>query len=150
MNIRSVMATALVLGMAGCASTPVPNAALENARAAVRTTEADPNVAKYAALDLEAAKKQLDIAEAAAMRRDDAAVGQPAYLASQTARLAQLRASAKADDARVAEGQEERNRIQLAARDREVAEAKRQADLAAAKEASLKAEADALKAKRHQ
>ena len=41
----------------GCASTPQPNATLESARGAVNSAEADPNVPKYDAVDLETAKK---------------------------------------------------------------------------------------------
>jgi outer membrane protein OmpA-like peptidoglycan-associated protein len=111
---------ALALGIAGCASTPEPNPLLVNARTAVETAQADPNANKYAALDVEAAKKQLDIAEAASARHDEPAIAQPAYLAVQTARLAEARGAAKADDARVAAGQSERDRIQLAARTRDV------------------------------
>jgi outer membrane protein OmpA-like peptidoglycan-associated protein len=137
----------LSLLMCGCASTPAPNAALESARTIVQTAEADPNVSKYAALDLQAAKKDLEIAEAAGAHRDDAAIAQPAYLAAQTARLAQLRASAKADDARVAAGQAERDQIQLAARAREAENAKAARDQEAQKAGRLQAEIDALKAK---
>ena len=68
------------------------------------------------ALDLEAAKKDLALAEAAAAHHKTAEVSQPAYMAAQTARLAQARAAAKADDARVAARPAERDRIQLAAR----------------------------------
>jgi outer membrane protein OmpA-like peptidoglycan-associated protein len=154
MNAKIVMGMGLALILAGCASTPMPNAALENARTVVQTAEADPNVNKYAALDLEAAKKQLDIAEAAAMHHQDAAIAQPAYLATQTARLALAHAAAKADDARVAAGQAERDQIQLAARTRDVANAKMatnaalgQRDVAAEQAARLQAEVDQLKAK---
>lgn len=140
--------------IAGCASAPQPNAALESARSAVRSAEADPNVSKYAALDLQAAQQELQQAEAASMHHQDAAIAQPAYLAAQTAKLAQLRASAKADDARVAAGQTERDQIQLQARAREAANANRAAadanaarDQEAAKAAQLQAEVDALKAK---
>jgi outer membrane protein OmpA-like peptidoglycan-associated protein len=126
---------------------------LENAQAAVNAAEADPNVAKYAALDLETAKKHLDVAQAAAMHHEDAAVDQPAYLAAQTARLAQARADSKADDARVAAGQAERDKIQLDARTRDVATAKLatdtavvQRDEATDKAARLQAEVDQLKA----
>lgn len=140
MNTKLLAGMAMALLIAACVSTPQPNAALESARTIVRSAEADPNVAKYAALDLQAAKQELQVAEAAALHNDDAAVAQPAYLAAQTARLAQLRASAKADDARVAAGQTERAKIQLAARTREV-------DTATEKSASLQAEIDALKAK---
>ncbi len=154
MNAKIVMGMGLALILAGCASTPRPNAALENARAVVQTAEADPNVNKYAALDLEAAKKQLDIADAAAMHHQDAAIAQPAYLAAQTARLALAHGAAKADDARVAAGQAERDQIQLAARTRDVANAKMatnaalgQRDEAAEQAVRLQAEVDQLKAK---
>ena len=150
MNMRYITGMALAAGLAGCASTPMPNAALENARTVVQTTEADPNVARYSALDLEAAKKQLAIAEAAALHHDDATTSQAGYLASQTARLAQLKANAKADDAHVADGQVERDKIQLAARTREAEQAKMAQDQAAARAAALQAEADALKAKKRQ
>jgi outer membrane protein OmpA-like peptidoglycan-associated protein len=148
-----VISVGLMLGMAGCASTPRPNPTLESAQAAVGAAEADPNVSKYAALDLETAKKHLDVAQAAAMHHEDAAVDQPAYLAAQTARLAQARADGKADDARVAAGQAERDKIQLDARTRDVATARLatdtavvQRDEATDKAARLQAEVDQLKA----
>ena len=153
MNARIVMGMALALALTGCVSTPKPNAALESARTAVQAAQADPNVGKYAALDMEAAKKELEVAEAAAARHDDAGVNHPAYLAAQTARLAQARATAKADDARVAAGQAERDKIQLAARTRDVDNAKMatnaalgQRDQATEQSARLQAEVDQLKA----
>jgi outer membrane protein OmpA-like peptidoglycan-associated protein len=146
MNPKLITASALLLLLGACASTPMPTAELDTARTAVRAAEADPNVAKYAALDLETAKKQLDIAEAAAMNKRAADVGQPAYLATQNARIAQARAAAKADDARVAAGQTERDRIQLEARNREIENARVAAQAANAQSAKLQAEIDALKA----
>lgn len=160
MNAKIVISVGLMLGMAGCASTPRPNAALESAQIAVGAAEADPNVAKYAALDLETAKKQLEVAQAAAIHNQEAAIAQPAYLAAQTARLAQARATAKADDARVAAGQSERDKIQLDARTRDVETAKiatdtavgqrdqavGQRDQATEQAARLQAEVDQLKA----
>ena len=153
MNARIVMGMGLALALAGCVSTPKPNAALESARTAVQAAQADPNVGKYAALDMEAAKKELEVADAAAARHDDAGVAHPAYLAAQTARLAQARATAKADDARVAAGQAERDKIQLAARTRDVDNAKMatntalgQRDQATEQAARLQAEVDQLKA----
>ena len=161
MNTKLMMAISAALLASACASTPPTSAALENARSAVASAESNPNVTKYAALDLEAAKKDLAAAEAASMNHDQAGIDQPAYLATQTAQLAQLRASAKADDARVAAGQTERDRIQLAARTREVATADAARDSAnaasalsaadsaasAAEAARLQAQVDALKAK---
>jgi outer membrane protein OmpA-like peptidoglycan-associated protein len=114
----------VALALCACASTPTTNAALENARTAVGSAEADPNVNKYAALDLSIAKKDLEIAETAALQHQESAIAQPAYLAMQTARLAQVKGAAKADDARVAAGETERNQIQLSARTREVDNAK--------------------------
>jgi len=149
MNRNKYVLTGLgvALLMCACASTPPTNAALESARAAVQSAEADPNVSQYDAVDLETAKKNLANAEAAAGHHDDTLTNQSAYLASQTARLAQLRASAKADDARVAAGQGERDKILLASRAREAENAKMARDQEAAKSARLQAELDALKAK---
>jgi hypothetical protein len=150
MNTRLMTAGAFLLAMAGCATTQMPNAELENARAVVASTEANPNVARYSALDLEAAKKDLAAAESAEMQHDEAGASQAAYLASQTARLAQLRAQAKAEDAHVADGQAERDRIQLMARTREMQQAQSAEDQATARAKALQAEADALKAKQQQ
>ncbi len=150
MNLKNTgcfTAMTLAAAVGGCASTPMPNAAVENARTVVATTEADPNVAQYAALDMEAARKQLAIAEAAALKNDEDTASQAGYLAGQLARLAELRATAKADDAHVANGQAERDRIQLAARNREVSQAQTAESIAAARAAALQAEANALKAK---
>jgi outer membrane protein OmpA-like peptidoglycan-associated protein len=152
------MGLALILG--ACVSMPQPNAALENARIAVQTAEADQNVNKYAPLDLDVARKDLSNAENAALHHQDAAIAQSAYLATQNARLAQAHASAKADDARVAAGQVERDQIMLAARTREADNAKlaaanaqrvadsalNQRDQANEETARVKAELDALKA----
>ena len=147
MNTKLLAAMAVAMTFAGCASTPTTNPALENARTAVRSAEADPNVGKYAALDLQAAKNELQEAESAAMKHDEADIAQPAYLAAQTARLAQIKASAKADDARVAAGQTERDRIQLSARTAEVDSAKLARDQATQKASALQSEVDALNAK---
>ena len=124
MNLKLITGMGLALALSACASMPQPNAALEDARAAVQTAEADPNVAKYAPLDLDRARKDLGVAEDAALHHHDTEIAQAAYLATQNARIAQAHAAAKADDARVASGQTERNQIMLAARTREAENAK--------------------------
>jgi outer membrane protein OmpA-like peptidoglycan-associated protein len=124
MNAKIFTGFSMALALGACASMPQPNAALETARAAVQTAEADPNVNKYAPLDLDKARKDLSIAEDASAHHRDAEVDQPAYLATQNARLAQAHGAAKADDARVAAGQVERDQIMLAARTREAENAK--------------------------
>jgi outer membrane protein OmpA-like peptidoglycan-associated protein len=168
MNAKLLTGMGLALALGACVSSPQPNAALESARSAVKSAEADPNVNKYAALDLDAARTDLAIADDAALHHKDAEIAQPAYLAAQNARLAQMHGATKADDARVAAGQSERDRIVLASRNREVQNAKvatnaalDQRDLAAQAAASatqaaasaneeaarLQAEVDQLKAK---
>lgn len=147
MNTKFMAGIGLALMLAACASSPQPNAALETARAQVSAAEADPNVARYAPLDLEAAKKDLALAESAAEHHNDAEVSQPAYMAAQTARLAQARAAAKADDAKVAQGQQERDRIRLAAQQREVNVAVQQRNAASQQAADMQAEMQAMKAK---
>lgn len=124
MYMKLLTGMGLGLALCACVSTPQPNAALESAHAAVQAAESDPNVSKYAALDMETARKDLAIADDAALHHNDAAIAQPAYLAAQNARLAQMHAAAKADDARVAAGQAERDQIVLATRNREVQNAK--------------------------
>jgi outer membrane protein OmpA-like peptidoglycan-associated protein len=154
MNIKFLTALGIALAIAACASTPKPNEALESARTIVQAAEADPNAAKYAALDLQSAKTDLAVADAASMRHDEAGIAQPAYMAAQSARLAQLKGAAKADDARVAAGQAERDSILLTARTNQVDSANRATDAAKIardqatdNSARLQAEIDALKAK---
>jgi outer membrane protein OmpA-like peptidoglycan-associated protein len=147
MNTKLLTGITLALTVVGCATMPPDYPALDTARSAVQSAEADPNVSKYAALDLQTAKTELQDADAAAMKHDETGIIQPAYMATQTAHLAQLKASAKAEDARVAEGQTERDRIQLAARTNEVASATLARDQATQRAAALQAEVDALKAK---
>ena len=124
MNFKPVIGIGTALLLGACVSMPQPNAALETARTAVSTAESDPNAVKYAALDVQAAKNNLAAAEDAYAHHRDLAVGQPAYLATQNARLADARGAAKAYDARVAQGQIERDQITLAARTREADNAK--------------------------
>jgi outer membrane protein OmpA-like peptidoglycan-associated protein len=125
MNTKFLTGVGIALAIAGCASTPRYNEALESARRIVQAAEADPSAAKYAAVDLQTAKSDLAVADAAFTRHDDPSIAQPAYMAAQNARLAQLRGAAKADDARVAAGQAERDSIVLAARTNQVDSANR-------------------------
>jgi outer membrane protein OmpA-like peptidoglycan-associated protein len=161
MNTKLISAISIILAISACASVPKSNPALESARSAIAAAQADPNVSKYAALDLHTARGELDEAEAAAARHDETGISQPAYLAAQTAHLAQLKASAKADDARVADGKADRDQIQLNARTKEVDGARLARDQATQKTevanaerdqatrqaAAAQAELDALKAK---
>jgi outer membrane protein OmpA-like peptidoglycan-associated protein len=164
MNTKLFTGMGLALALGACVSMPQPNAALETARSAVQTAEADPNVNKFAPLELDRARKELSIAEDASLHHQDAEVDQPAYLATQNARLAQAHGAAKADDARVAAGQIERDQIVLASRTREAENARasaansraaadvalNQRDQAAASAANSRAAADAALNQRDQ
>ena len=147
MSQKYLVIAAVALALGACASAPQPNAALETARAQVSAASADPNVAQYDALDLQAARQDLAAAEAANNNRDEAQTDQMAYIAAQTARVAQQRAAAKADDARIAQGTAERDRIQAQARSREANVAVAQRNAALEQSAQLQAEVEALKAK---
>ena len=147
MSQKYLMIAAVALALGACASAPQPNAALETARAQVSAASADPNVAQYDALDLQAARQDLAAAEAANNNRDEPQTDQMAYIAAQTARVAQQRAAAKADDARIAQGTAERDRIQAQARSREANVAVAQRNAALEQSAQLQAEVEALKAK---
>lgn len=160
MNAKLFAGIGPALALGACVTVPQSNPALESARAAVQTAELDPNVNKYAPLDLDRAKKDLGVAEQAAVDHREGDVEQAAYLAAQNARIAQAHGAAKADDARVAAGQSERDRILLASRTREAENAKaaaansaavaavalNQRDQANEETARVQAELDALKA----
>lgn len=143
---NTLLAGAMALILAGCASTPKQDAALDNARAAVQSAQGDPNVAQYAALDLAKAKEQLQLAEAAAAKHKLDDVAQYSYLASQNARIAQAHGAAKADDAHVANGQAERDRVQIEARTREAEAAKARAEQAKAQTATALEQRDQARA----
>jgi len=147
MSQKYLLLTAVALALGACASAPQPNAALETARAQVSAAASDPNVAQYDALDLQAARQDLAAAEAANSNRDEPQTDQMAYIAAQTARVAQQRAAAKADDARIAQGTAERDRIQAQARSHEANVAVAQRNAALEQSAQLQAEVEALKAK---
>jgi outer membrane protein OmpA-like peptidoglycan-associated protein len=150
MNGKLLTACALACALAACASNPRDNSVLENARAAVQSAEADPNVTQYAALDLSQAKDELQAAEAAAAKHKDDETAQHAYLAEQNAKIAQLHGQAKSDDAHVANGQAERDRVQLEARTREVSRAQAAAAQANQQRDQLQTEMEQLKAKQTQ
>ena len=144
------IACGAALCLAACATVPPPNPTLESARAAVQSAEADPNVNKYAPLELSSARGELNAAEEANSHRNYALTDQAAYLATQKARIAEAHAAAKADDARVAAGQAERDQIMLAARTREAERAKQSAADSRAEATVALAERDQAAAQRDQ
>ena len=116
MRLKAALSAALVVALSACASTPKDYLALERARAAVQAAEADLNVNLYAASSLQAAQRDLRIAEAAAQRDQDLSLARAAKLATQNARLAQLRGTSMADQAMAGADPAQVDSIKLAER----------------------------------
>ena len=117
--------------LSGCASVPVANQGLDEARATYRLAAADTQVQLRAPVELAAAERSLADAEKA--WRDGApadVVSHRAYLAQQRARIALKTADYREAEARVATSSETRNRVLLEAREREAEIAREQARVA--------------------
>ncbi len=136
----TVIAAALIA--AGCAGTPVSNQAIDQARATYQQAAADPQVQQHAQSELRSAAGALADAERMAKENADGQlVNHNAYLAEQRARAAMRIAETRRSEGAIAAATEERRRIQLEARDREIAAAREQARQAEA--AKLTAEQQA-------
>jgi len=144
---------------AGCASAPTVTPALQQARANVRTAEADPAVLKYAALDAKKAADSLRRAEQLSANRESPAdIDSAAYIASTQARtaLALAKAQTEEDAIKAAEADRERaradanaNRANVAqnqAANAQMAAANANADASAARQQATAAQADAAQA----
>jgi outer membrane protein OmpA-like peptidoglycan-associated protein len=136
----SCAASALLVG---CASAPPSYPELDAAYAEVTTAKSSPDAMRYDELDLKKADELLQSAGAAAQARQPADVDYYAYMAAQTARLALAVGADKSADAHIAQGEVERQRIELAARTREAQSATVRAEVAeaSAKDAQTQAQA---------
>jgi outer membrane protein OmpA-like peptidoglycan-associated protein len=136
--------------MAGCASAPPSYPALDAAHAEVSEAQSSPDVMRYDELDLKKANQLLQSADAAAQARKPVEVDHYAYMASQTARLALAVGAQKASDDHVAQGEVERQRIELAARTREAQSATVRAEVAEASAKDAQAQAKVAEAQAQQ
>lgn len=136
-------ATAAAALLAACASAPMKNPALEDARALYSQAAADADAARSAPLELRRAQQALAQAEATlAAGGDTDSVNHQAYLARQRAATAlQTAEIARADRAVTAAG-EERNRILMTARSSEAQQARGQAEQARGQAEQARALAD--------
>ncbi|NCT85110.1 MAG: OmpA family protein [Comamonadaceae bacterium] len=154
----STLAAAAAL-FAGCASAPTVTPALEQARANVRSAEADPAVLKYASLDVKKAADSLKRAEELSARRESPAdIDSAAYVASTQARTAMAigRAATEEEAIKAAEADRERvradanaqraNIAQVQAANAQIAAANASADAQAARQQAAAANADAARA----
>jgi outer membrane protein OmpA-like peptidoglycan-associated protein len=124
-QLTAIATTALLLGLAACETTPKDGAALSQARDAVARAEADPNVGKYSATELERARKLLVNAQGANEQKgpNDKITLQYAYLATQMAHIAEQNAQEQVAAARIKAGEADRQQILLSARESEAQQA---------------------------
>ncbi len=123
------LAISLALIGAGCATTPETNNVLESARSTYRVAHADPEVQLRAPVELQLAERSLAQAEHFWKQgADPGVVGHHAYLAEQRARIAMKTAEYRKAEAAVATSGEQRNRVLLDARSRELEAERRRAE----------------------
>jgi len=111
--MRSLVAVTLIAAavLAAGATPSQHDGDLARARAAVTQAQADPGIAKFAAAELERARVLLAEAERSTDDRHEAIAAHYAYLATQTARIAEQRAREQIAMARVQAGELERTQL---------------------------------------
>jgi len=125
---KLITVSALAAVLAACASAPQRNDQLEQARAEVQSFTADPMAQQAASNDVDQARTSLNQADTAfQQKRPPEEVNQLAYLALRHAQAGEARISEARARQEVAKAQDERNRIQLQARERETENAKAEA-----------------------
>jgi outer membrane protein OmpA-like peptidoglycan-associated protein len=115
----SALATILAasLCVVGCSSTPKNNATLDTAHANYQIAQADPNVQKYAPVELKDANDALAKADHALKEREKPAVVEHlAYLAKQKVAIAQTQAQLKTNEENIKNSSAERDKTLLRAR----------------------------------
>jgi outer membrane protein OmpA-like peptidoglycan-associated protein len=129
---KAVVGIALpALAVGACAVLPERDAEIDDARAAVRAAQNDPQVVSLAPVELNQALEAMRRADASWKDRVDLAeVHHLAYLAWTRAAIATETARLKSAEASVASADQERTRIRLAARTRDAERAQQQAALA--------------------
>jgi outer membrane protein OmpA-like peptidoglycan-associated protein len=127
----TLLAATLSLALSGCAISPVAERQLAEARAAYRVAADDPNVQRYAQVELRSAANALEDAERMAHEgKESDLVAHNAYLAERRARTALGTAQAREAEASIAAAREERRRALIEAREREAVAAREAAQRA--------------------
>jgi len=133
-----------VLLISACATVPQHSDQVDRARTEVAALAQDPLSQQAAAQDLKAAQDRLQqAAQALQDRRSPAEVDHYAYLAQRHAEVGEARVQQMRAQQEIARAQDERNRILLSQREREVAAAR---DEANAERNKAQADADAARA----
>lgn len=127
MNKRIFPLAVLTAALTACATAPTPNGALDQARARVRSAQADTQVVSLAPQELKRADESLRLAEKTwSQGGSTASVDHMAYMTGQHVTLAQETAASRADQAIVASAAAERDKMRLALRTNEADTAKLQ------------------------
>jgi len=122
--IKFIVASAVLL-LSACASAPVSTSLLEQARSDYAQAQADPQVATYAAAQMQVAGEALARAESAASGRESLeTVDNLAYLAKQKIALTREVASKKSSEADIAAAAAVRDRVRLEQRTAEANQAR--------------------------
>lgn len=122
------MCTALIVS---CASPPLNTNALEEARKVVGQLSDNPATTEVASRELSTARNQLSLAETALKEKNQVALDHHAYLAARNAETGQERIVERDARRAVTQGEAERNRVLLDARNAELEARKALAALAA-------------------
>jgi outer membrane protein OmpA-like peptidoglycan-associated protein len=127
--------------LAACATAPQRSEQLEQARTEIQTLSQDPLAQQVAGRDLEASRKSLQQAELALQQKQPMpVVDHLAYLAQRHAQAGEARVSEAHSRQQVAQAQEDRNRILLESRNREIQSAQAQAESAKSQAAAAQTE----------
>jgi outer membrane protein OmpA-like peptidoglycan-associated protein len=135
--MKKIYATPILLAIAAligaCSGMPTTTSLLDQARGDYMAAQSNPNIARYASLEMKQAGEAMEQANAAANDKDSAEkVDKLAYLAKQKIALTQEKASQKLSEAHVASAGKERSQMILNQRTNEADEAKASAERATA------------------
>ena len=138
---RTLVCAGLVALLSACGSAPVQVEALDQANSAYLQVNEDPKVAKYAALELDSAKREIDRANSVWKSGEKKSVVEHhAYLASKRVEIAQYRAEQIEADNQIESMKVKRQQVQIDARMAEVNQAKRESEALQQQIAQLQAE----------
>jgi outer membrane protein OmpA-like peptidoglycan-associated protein len=132
MRIGKTFAVAMSAALfISCGSTPLNTNALEQARTAVGQLSQNPASAEVASRELTSARNQLSLAETALAEKDQVALDHHSYLATRQAETGNERIIERDARRAIAEGEADRTRVLLDARNAELEARKALAALAA-------------------
>ena len=126
------LASAFVVSLAGCASTPPENPQLTRLEGELKVAYSDKYIAQYGQADLVKAEAALTAARKANRDRDSDETGHDLTMAEGYINLGEIHGKQERTKAEIAALTTRQNQVRLAARDREINRANDQADAARA------------------